>query len=88
MMKISIKIEIFREEDVYVAVSPELNVSSFGDTIEEAKTSAKEAIEAFIEECENMGTLKDVLEDSGFLKINDSWKLREPVAKEEIAFAL
>ena len=50
-MNISVRLEIFKEGDVYVALSPELDLSSFGDTIEEAKASFKEAFEAFIEEC-------------------------------------
>ncbi len=87
-MNISLKIEIFKEGDVYVALSPELNVSSFGDTIEDAKKSFKEAVEAFIEECQETGTLEDVLEESGFLKINDSWKSRKPIAEEDLALAV
>jgi len=57
-------------------------------TVEEAKMSIKEAIKAFVEECERMGTLEDVLEESGFLKINDSWKSRKPVAEEDLALAI
>ena len=30
-MNISISVEIFKEDDVYVAISPELYVSSFGE---------------------------------------------------------
>ncbi len=56
MKKVVFNSEIFREGDVYVALCPELNVSIFGDTIDEAKTSLKEAVEAFVEECEAMGT--------------------------------
>ncbi len=48
-MKISVKIELFKEDDAYVAVSPELNVSSFGETLVDAKNSIKEALEAFFE---------------------------------------
>jgi predicted RNase H-like HicB family nuclease len=66
MSNFSIRIEIFKEGEEYVAFSPELNVSSFGETIEEAKLAIKEAIEAFMEECEKMGTLGDVLEEAGF----------------------
>jgi len=44
-MKISLKVEIFKEGDAYVALSPELNVSSFGETVEDAKRSIKEALE-------------------------------------------
>ena len=87
-MKLSVRIEVFKESDVYVAVSPELNVSSFGETIEDARMSVKEAIEAFLEECEVMGTLEEVLEESGFSKVNDSWESRKPVSEEELALAL
>ena len=73
-MNIFVRIEVFKENDVYVALSPDLNVSSFGETIEDAKKSAREAIEAFIEECERMGTLEEVLEESGFVKA----ELRKP----------
>ncbi len=87
-MNITLRIEIFKEGDVYVALSPELNVSSFGDTIEDAKKSFKEAVEAFIEECREMGTLEDVLEESGFSKVNNSWKSRKPLAEEDLALAV
>lgn len=87
-MNISIKIEIFKEGDVYTALSPELNISSFGETIDEVKASIKEAVEAFIEECALMGTLEEVLEESGFIKVNDLWILRKPVAEEELALAI
>jgi predicted RNase H-like HicB family nuclease len=43
-MNISVRIEIFKEGDVYVALSPELNASSFGETIEDAKKSFMETI--------------------------------------------
>ncbi len=87
-MNISVRLEIFKEGDVYVAVSPDLNVSSFGDSIDDAKRSVEEAIEAFIEECKRMGTLEDVLEESGFLKINGSWESRKPVVQEDLTLAL
>ncbi len=87
-MNISVRIEIFKDGNVYSALSPELNVSSFGETIEDARNSLKEAIEAFVEECKNMGTLDDVLEESGFRKIDESWELRKPIKEENLAFAV
>ena len=87
-MDLSIKVEIFKENDLYVALSPELNVSSFGETIDEAKDSIKEAIELFLEECREMGTLDEVLEESGFLKMEDAWQSRRPVAEENLALAV
>ncbi len=88
MSNFSIRIEIFKEGEEYVALSPELNVSSFGETIEEAKLAIKEAIEAFMEECEKMGTLDDVLEEAGFKRNMDVWVSRYPVAEERLALAM
>ncbi len=39
MQQLNIKVEVFKEDDLYVALCPSLNVSSFGETIEEAKKS-------------------------------------------------
>jgi predicted RNase H-like HicB family nuclease len=40
---------IEREDDLYVALCPELDIASQGDSIEDAKTNLKEAIELFLE---------------------------------------
>lgn len=38
-----------REDDGYVALCPELDVASQGDTVEEARANLKEAVELFLE---------------------------------------
>ena len=63
---IIVGMDIFKEGDQYVAISPELNVSSFGDSPKEAKASLIKAISLFLEECERMGTLNKVIEEAGF----------------------
>lgn len=40
---------IEREEDMYVALCPELDIASQGTTIEEAKANLKEAVGLFFE---------------------------------------
>ncbi len=40
---------IHREEDMYVALCPELDVVSQGDTIESARDNLREAVELFLE---------------------------------------
>ncbi|RCV64379.1 putative nuclease of the RNAse H fold, HicB family [Methanophagales archaeon] len=87
MTIISLEIKVFKDGDAYVALCPELNVSSFGDDIKSAKESLREALEAFLEECEAMGTLQEVLEDAGFVREKESWILEEPVIKEKIALS-
>ncbi|NBC30064.1 MAG: type II toxin-antitoxin system HicB family antitoxin [Spirochaetes bacterium] len=40
---------IEREEDMYVALCPELDVASQGSSVEEARTNLREAVELFLE---------------------------------------
>lgn len=82
MQKVLFRGEIFREGDLYVGLCPELNVSSFGETIDEARRSLHEAIEAFIEECEAMDTFEEVMEEAGFVKEYDTWVSRKPIKEE------
>ena len=86
-MNIAINVEIFQEDDVYVALAPALNVSSFGETPEEAQRSVREALEGFIEECACMGTLADVLEEAGFIKVKETYTPRKPVVETVMALA-
>ena len=40
---------IYRETDGFVAVCPELDVASQGDSVEEASANLREAVELFLE---------------------------------------
>jgi predicted RNase H-like HicB family nuclease len=81
---IQLKLEILRENDLYVGICPALSVSSFGETFVEAKKSVQEALLAFIEECEDMGTLIEVLEESGFILKDGVWMYPQPIAVEMV----
>jgi len=85
--KFVFRAETFKEDDLFVSLSPELGVSSFGKTAKEAKNSLKEAIQLFLEECHRMGTLKDVLEESGFKVRGSSWQAPRPTI-ENIAIGV
>ena len=87
MTTISYRAEIFREDDLYVARCPDLDVSSFGNTLEEARDSLQEAIEAFLEGCEMLGTLDAVMAESSYSKVDEMWDLDRPTA-EKAALAM
>lgn len=74
MTKVIYRAEIFPEGDCYVGLCRELDVSSFGDSPKEAGDSLQEAVELFLEGCEELGTLDEVLEESGFQNADDEWK--------------
>lgn len=73
MSRVIYRTEVFQEGEQYVGLCPELNVSNFGDTPEEAKLSLHEAVEAFFEGCDLLGMLVQVLEESGFTQRDAAW---------------
>ena len=82
-MNINLHIDYFEEEGHIVALCPELQVSSFGDTLTDAEQSIKEALTLFFEGCQELGTLEEVLEESGFVKLDDRWIHRVPMKSIE-----
>lgn len=78
--RIAYHAEFFKDRDLYVGLAPALNVSSFGETLEEARRSLQEAVEAFAEACQTMGTFDEVMEESGFTKRGKSWFARKLIA--------
>ena len=66
MISIEYDTLIFKEDKAFVAYCPELDISSCGDSVENAKEMLNKAVKLFLEEAEKMGTLKDILEESKF----------------------
>ena len=79
---------IWKEGDVYVSYCPKLDVSSCGDTIDEARRMIKEAVTLFIEEAEKMGTLNNILEEAGYTrkktKGESKWEAPAVVSSERM----
>ena len=71
MIRVKYRAEIFSEGDCYVGLCRELDVSSFGDGPEDAANSLQEAVELFLEGCEELGTLDEVLRESGLQTIDE-----------------
>jgi len=67
MLQIDFDMVVFREGDSYVAYCPELDVSSCGHDVDEARANLKTAVRLFIEETERLGTLDQVLQEAGYV---------------------
>jgi len=65
-MEIQFDTVIFKEGKSFVAYCPELDVSSYGASLEEARRMIKEAVSLFLEEAEKMGTLEEILREAGY----------------------
>lgn len=55
---------VFQEGKTYVAHCPELDVSSCGHDVDEARRNLKTAVRLFVEEAEKLGTLGDILREA------------------------
>ncbi len=89
--RIAFTAHLFQEGSQIIAYCPEFNVSSFGDTPEEARSSLEEAVSLFIEECQRMGTLEEVLEECRYrLPTKPGEKLvpPNPISIEELEIAI
>jgi len=58
---VTFEVDIFEEGGVFVAHAPQLDVSSCGDTEEEARENITEAVRAYLEALERLGALEKVL---------------------------
>jgi len=67
-MEIQFTAHVFKEGRLYVAHTPEFDVSSCGGTESRAVRNLKEAVRLFLEEAGRMGTLEQILDEAGYLK--------------------
>ena len=91
MTQVPYTTQLFEEDDQVVALCPELNVSSFGDTASEALSSLQEAVNLFLEECRRMGTLDAVLEEAGYRRESrhpGRWIYRQPIQVNRLEASL
>jgi predicted RNase H-like HicB family nuclease len=68
-----VPIVFFEEGERIIAHCVPLDVSSCGHDMEEARRHVREAIELFLETCDDIGTLNEVLEESGFVRDGENW---------------
>jgi predicted RNase H-like HicB family nuclease len=81
-MEIEYTTQVRKENETFVAYAPELDVSSCGATLKEAKYHLREAVEGFLEEAERMGTLQDILEEAGYVREEKEWRAPKILSTE------
>ena len=66
MKTLKMTIEFWREGNLYLARSPELDMVAQGSSLEEAKMHLLEVIEIQFEEMKELGTLAELLLQAGY----------------------
>lgn len=79
-------IEETRMGDSYQAVCPELVVTAFGDTAEDARNALRQQVAEYLEDCDNLGVLDETLIEAGFYFEDGVWMSSQvrPVGGPEI----
>lgn len=88
MKVISFTVHLFKEGDVYVAHVPELDVSSCGDTPEQARENIQDAVRGLLETSQGMGTLEEILEEAGYQLEGETWRAHEFVSLDHLSLSL
>jgi hypothetical protein len=86
--EIALTVQVWKEGASHVAYSPELDISSCGKTASQAKTRLREAVSLFLEEAARMGTLQEILAESGFEQRGKTYRQRPILAREKMRLTL
>ena len=81
-MNIENNAQIWKEENQYIAHAMPLDVMSAGPSPEEARNALDEAVHLFLVTAADMGTLEDVLQESGYKFRQGGWVSPSWVAVE------
>ena len=83
----AIPVVYFEEGEVIIAHCVPLDVSSCGHDLEEARRNIRDAATGFIEACEEMGTLEEILQEAGFVEQGGSWTPPALLATDNVDIA-
>jgi predicted RNase H-like HicB family nuclease len=86
--KIDFTAHVWKEGPTFVSYTPELDVSSCGDSVAEARARLREAVSLFLEECSRRGTLEAILAESGFERRGQSYRPRRIIARAKFRLAV
>lgn len=80
VIDLHLNVLVFQEGNYYVAYCPSLNISSYGNSITDAKSGFDEVMKAYLEDCKDNGNLRDDLLKNGWTVTNNNNKIVEPPA--------
>jgi predicted RNase H-like HicB family nuclease len=87
-MNIEYNVQIWKEGDQFVAQAMPLDVSSVGETPDQAHQALHEAMDLFLETATEMGTLTEILEECGYEFRHGKWSGPSLVAVERHSTSL
>src|SRR5690349_17405391 len=81
VLELLLSVLVLKQDDLYVAYCPSLELSSYGTTIDEARTGFDEVIDAYLEYCKENQSLKEDLKKHGWTVVDQQNNIKaEPPA--------
>ena len=84
----SFDVHIFKEGRTYVAYVPALDLSSCGATDDDARRNIRDAVRGFLAASARMGTLEEILQESGYEREGDAWRAPEFVSVDRLSMSI
>ncbi|MCD6283293.1 type II toxin-antitoxin system HicB family antitoxin [bacterium] len=79
---------VFEENGAFVAHCPQLDISSCGKSVDEARANILTAVRLFLEEAARMGTLREILNEAGYMPDNGRERPPKLVSTESMAVSI
>jgi predicted RNase H-like HicB family nuclease len=86
--EIRFAVQVWKENGTFVGYAPNLDVSSCGNSIREARARLREAVSLFLEEASRLGKLEDILAEAGFEKHGRTYEPPKVLAKAKVRLAI
>ena len=68
---------------MYEAFCPELIITGFGDSSDQAREALRAQVSSYLEDCDDLGTLEEVLIEAGFYHNGEAWVSNEVVPVQD-----
>ena len=73
-MKIDYTVQIWKEEERFIAHAMPIDIASCGSSPEAARLAVDEAVRVFLATAADQGAIKEVLEDAGYHFVSHEWQ--------------
>jgi len=88
IQNLKLHVDFIKEGETFVAYSPALDLSTCGDTFEEAQKNFEEIVRIFFGELVKMGTLEEVLSSLGWRRSKKLWTPPTVIASQLQSFTV
>ena len=81
-VKLKLQVNIFYQDDAFVAYTPALDMSTYGSSKKEAQANFEEMVETFLSSFDDAREFAQVLESLGWTKQKSKWQPPQIISQQ------